>query len=195
MSANPLSIRTIKVQFCSLRMARHPAGVALVTSTFAIFVNDRVASSKVKIEHCPTKDMMADFFTKPLQGALFLKMRNKIMNVNPLIDYGSEDCRSVLNLVSKDTVGTDGTVGTDKGTDKHVTDDVRIIVESKQERKAKRLQSCMNTGKTRSVSRMNGRSGFRVKFGDSSDGLILINFPIYKLTSISQFRLHYCTVV
>ena len=32
------------------------------------------------------------------------------MNVNPLIDYGSEDCRSVLNLVSGDTVETDGTV-------------------------------------------------------------------------------------
>ena len=77
--------------------------------------------------------MTADFFTKPLQGALFVKMRNKIMNVNPLIDYGSEDCRSVLNLVSGDTVETD------KGTDKHVMDDVWITVESKQERKAKRL--------------------------------------------------------
>ena len=98
--------------------------------------------------------MIADFFTKPLQGALFVKMRNEIMNVNPLIDYGSEDCRSVLNLVSGDTVETD------KGTDKHVTDDVWITVESKQERKAKRLQSCMNTGKTQSVSCMNGKSGF-----------------------------------
>ena len=81
---------------------------------------------------------------------------------------------SVLNLVSGDTVETDGTVETDKRTEKHVTDDVWVTVESKQERKAKRLQSCMNTGKTRSVSRMNGRSGFRVKFGDSSDSLILI---------------------
>jgi hypothetical protein len=42
---------------------------------------------------------MADFFTKPLQGVLFLKLRNEIMNVNPqCIDYGSEDCRSVSNL-------------------------------------------------------------------------------------------------
>ena len=80
----------------------------------------------------------------------------------------------MLNLVSGDTVETDGTVETDKGTEKHVTDDVWVTVESKQERKAKRLQSCMNTGKTQSVSRMNGKSGFRVKFGDSSDSLILI---------------------
>jgi hypothetical protein len=43
--------------------------------------------------------MIADYFTKPLQGALFLKMRNEIMNVNPdHIDYALEDCRSVLNM-------------------------------------------------------------------------------------------------
>ena len=76
--------------------------------------------------------------------------------------------------MSADTVETDGTFGTDKRTDKHVTDDVWVTVESKQERKAKRLQPCLSTGKTRSVSRMNGKSGFRVKFGDSSDSLILI---------------------
>ena len=82
----------------------------------------------------------------------------------------------VESRVSGDTVETDGTVETDKRTEKHVTDDlwVTCTVESKQERKAKRMQSCLNTGKTRSVSRMNGRSGFRVKFGDSSDSLILI---------------------
>ena len=118
--------------------------------------------------------MMADFFTKPLQGALFTKMRNEIMNVNPLIDYGSEDCRNVMNLVSGNTVETYGTVETDKRTEKHSTDDVWVTVESKRERKAKRLQSCMNTGKTRSVSRMNGKDGFRVNFGDSTDSLILI---------------------
>ena len=77
-------------------------------------MKDRVASGEVKIEYCPTEDMMADFFTKPLQ----------IMNANPLIDYGSEDCRSVLNLVSGNTVETYGTVGTDKRTEKHSTDDV-----------------------------------------------------------------------
>ena len=61
----------------------------------------------------------------------------------------------LLNLISGNTVETN------KRTEKHTTDDVWVTVESKQERKAKRLQSCMNTGKTRSVSRMNGKSGFR----------------------------------
>jgi hypothetical protein len=37
------------------------------------FVRDRVASKEVKIEYCPTEEMLADFFTKPLQGSLFKK--------------------------------------------------------------------------------------------------------------------------
>jgi Reverse transcriptase (RNA-dependent DNA polymerase) len=138
------------------------------------FVKDRVASGEVKIEYCPTDIMMADFFTKPLQGALFKRMRDQIMNSNPLIDYGSEDCRSVLNLMSGDMVKACGTVGTDKSAMSQSTDDVWITVESKRERKAKRLESCLSTGKTRSMSRVNGKDDFRVKFQDSRDSLILI---------------------
>jgi hypothetical protein len=71
-------------------------------------------------------------------------------------------------------VETYGTVATDKRTEKQSTDDMWVTVESKRERKAKRLKSCMNTGKSRSVSRVNGKDGFRVKFEDSSGSLILI---------------------
>jgi hypothetical protein len=46
-------------------------------------VKDRVASGEVKIEYCPTQEMMADYFTKPLQGTAFSKMRDAIMNSNP----------------------------------------------------------------------------------------------------------------
>jgi hypothetical protein len=48
------------------------------------------------VEYCPTGDMISDFFTKPLQGALFKKLRNLIMNIDPIAD-GSGDRRSVLN--------------------------------------------------------------------------------------------------
>jgi hypothetical protein len=46
------------------------------------FVADRVASNEVSIEYCccPTGEMIADFFTKPLQGSLFQKFRDFIMN-------------------------------------------------------------------------------------------------------------------
>ena len=73
-----------------------------------------MASGEVKIEHCPTKDMVGDFFTKPLQGAQFIKFRNEIMNVNPAIDdtAGLQDCRSVLNsIVTGVAVHSDKTDG------------------------------------------------------------------------------------
>ena len=43
------------------------------------FIADRVKSGEIRIEHCPTGIMIADYFTKALQGALFLKLRNMIM--------------------------------------------------------------------------------------------------------------------
>lgn len=43
------------------------------------FVKDRVDKGEVTIEYCPTTEMLADFFTKPLQGALYHKLRNVIM--------------------------------------------------------------------------------------------------------------------
>ena len=33
----------------------------------------------IHVTHCPTAEMVGDFFTKPLQGSLFIKMRNYIM--------------------------------------------------------------------------------------------------------------------
>jgi len=33
----------------------------------------------IDLQHCPTERMIADFYTKPLQGSLFVKMRNFIM--------------------------------------------------------------------------------------------------------------------
>ena len=61
------------------------------------FVADRVASKEVKIEYCPTGEMVADYFTKPLQGTLFRKFRDFIMNIDPLPTMSSPtDRRSVL---------------------------------------------------------------------------------------------------
>ena len=43
------------------------------------FVKDRVEKKEIIIEHCPTDKMVADYFTKPLQGVLFNKLRRVIM--------------------------------------------------------------------------------------------------------------------
>jgi hypothetical protein len=43
------------------------------------FITDRVNMKEVSIEWCPTKDMVADFMTKPLQGSHFKRLRDIIM--------------------------------------------------------------------------------------------------------------------
>ena len=45
------------------------------------FVKDRVNSGKVEIKFLPTDEMVADFFTKPLQGRKFVEFRNIILNL------------------------------------------------------------------------------------------------------------------
>jgi hypothetical protein len=61
------------------------------------FVADRVAAGEVKIQYCPTGDMLADFFTKPLQGSIFRKFRDFILNIQGDPDSTTHlDHRSVL---------------------------------------------------------------------------------------------------
>ena len=43
------------------------------------YVTEQVKNKAIHITHCPTEEMVADFFTKPLQGSLFTKMRNYVM--------------------------------------------------------------------------------------------------------------------
>jgi hypothetical protein len=81
------------------------------------FVHDRINAGEVSVQYCPTGDMIADFFTKPLQGSLFKKFRDQIMNYNPSTP-SHQDCRSVLGKTdSRDPqdVGTGDEPGTDDG--------------------------------------------------------------------------------
>ena len=53
------------------------------------FIKDRVDAGDLTIHHCPTGDMVGDFFTKPLQGAAFIKFRDLIMG-NVAHDFTQE---------------------------------------------------------------------------------------------------------
>jgi len=44
-------------------------------------ITDRVANKEIEIIYCPTGDMHADLLTKPLQGSIFKKFRDNIMNI------------------------------------------------------------------------------------------------------------------
>jgi hypothetical protein len=45
------------------------------------FIRDRIASGEITVEHCPPTEMLADHFTKPLQGAMFRKFRAEIQGI------------------------------------------------------------------------------------------------------------------
>jgi hypothetical protein len=45
------------------------------------FVTDNIKRKNLRVEYCPTDDMLADFFTKPLQGAKFRRFRAMILNL------------------------------------------------------------------------------------------------------------------
>ena len=50
-----------------------------------LLVNDRVDRGEIDIIYCPAEEMLGDFHSKPLQGGLFRKFRNRIMNCE--LDY------------------------------------------------------------------------------------------------------------
>ena len=57
------------------------------------------------VSHCPTDCMVADFFTKPLQGTSFRKFRNHIMNHDDgICDESCDTCAS--HPVAQECVGS-----------------------------------------------------------------------------------------
>lgn len=48
------------------------------------FMKDRVDKKEFTIEYCPTGEMIADHFTKPLQGHVFNTLQSIIMGWTPL---------------------------------------------------------------------------------------------------------------
>ena len=45
------------------------------------FITNRVKSDELIIEYCPTGDIVADYYTKPLQGKKLYQFRKEIMNL------------------------------------------------------------------------------------------------------------------
>jgi hypothetical protein len=56
------------------------------------YVRSKVKNGDVRIVYCPTKEMVSDYLTKPLQGSVFRTHRNSIMGVseNELSHYQDE---------------------------------------------------------------------------------------------------------
>ena len=73
------------------------------------FVTDNVKKGAVQVRYCPTGDMTADFFTKPLQGTLFKKFRDQILNLaghsHTYPDHGAPACVADTTITSSDNGG------------------------------------------------------------------------------------------
>jgi hypothetical protein len=48
------------------------------------FVKQYLDNGEFRLEHCPTKEMIADILTKPLQGELFLELRDLLLGYEAL---------------------------------------------------------------------------------------------------------------
>ena len=60
------------------------------------FVTDRISKGEVRVEWCPTADMVADYLTKPLQGTAFKRFRDLIMGATPK--------KEERNLLTRDVI-------------------------------------------------------------------------------------------
>lgn len=69
------------------------------------FIKDRIKRGDIHLLYCPTEDMLADFFSKPLQGKLFIRFRDMIMGhapLPPVVDPSPRDCAAQERVGSQD---------------------------------------------------------------------------------------------
>ena len=50
------------------------------------FILSRIFCEKIELIYCPTEMMVANYYSKPLQGSLFRKMRYIVMGITPFPD-------------------------------------------------------------------------------------------------------------
>ena len=70
------------------------------------FVMDKIKKGEVKVAFWPTQEMLADFFTKPLQGTLFTRMRDEILNLPCSTSPSSQECVGSTDFSKKNNAET-----------------------------------------------------------------------------------------
>ena len=65
------------------------------------FITDRISKGEVRVEWCPTAEMVADFMTKPLQGSTVKKFRDLIMGALPRKEVSSVLTRDPVKEVDR----------------------------------------------------------------------------------------------
>ena len=85
------------------------------------FIKDHIENGDIELKYCPTEQMVADFFTKPIQGTLFKQLRDRIMNIDSSSIYHSNH-RSVLEetVTNEENSNATSTVKNDEDTSEDV---------------------------------------------------------------------------
>ena len=65
------------------------------------FITDRINMKEIEIEWCPTKEMVAYFMTKPLQGSHFSRLRDLIMGMTS-INKSKIPSKSTVTVTKRD---------------------------------------------------------------------------------------------
>ena len=112
------------------------------------WIKDRTKDGEIEIRHCPTLQMLADFFTKPLQGALFRKFRDVILGYKHVDSLALTDpIPSVEERVGENRSDENGTDGQ--------SEDGFIIVQTKKIRKIR----CNRVASERTGTCVSGTKG------------------------------------
>ena len=66
-------------------------------------IKDKLSQEGIEVVYCPTKKMVADFFTKPLQGSQFRFLRRIVLGMEPMssLDLLLPDAPSIKESVGK----------------------------------------------------------------------------------------------
>ena len=91
---HPLPVWSYNLSLTNLPISQ-PILIHFWWELYHYFVTDRINCGEIKLQYCPTTEMIGDYFTKPLQGTLFNKFRDRVLNIQvdpspvPVTDHRS----------------------------------------------------------------------------------------------------------
>ena len=65
------------------------------------FITDRINMKEIEVEWCPTKEMVADFMTKPLQGSHFRRLRDLTMGMTK-VEMSKNPSKNTYTMTKSD---------------------------------------------------------------------------------------------
>ena len=81
----------------TIRMAENGSSASRRTRHINVryfFIKERIDSGEIRVSYLPTEEMIADLLTKPIQGKLFAKLRDRLLG--HIIDDCDTDCALFL---------------------------------------------------------------------------------------------------